>query len=256
MSAIDCVGRTVLITGAGSGLGRSMAIALAEAGAEIVAAVRRPETGVEVVDEIVAAGGKAIWVECDVREQDQIKNAVAKTVEHFGKLDVMISNATSPASALQGELDVLDDGVWEQLAATNLRASFWFAKAAFPHLKAAGGTLILLTSGRGIEAAGIQPEYGATKAGVRAFAKSLAAEWGPQGVTVNCLSPAGITPAYEAVFEQLPEWAATIRETVPLGRVGDPMKDIAPVMVFLASTAAQFITGQTITATGGRTMLL
>ena len=256
VKGIDCVGRTVLVTGAGSGLGRSMALALAAAGAEIVAAVRRPETGVSVVEEITAAGGSAIWVRCDVRVLEDITAAVDQTVEHFGKLDVMIHNATGPASAEIGTLDELDEDFWEDIAGHNLRAAFRFARAAHPHLKQSQGTMILLTSGIAVEGKAIQPEYGAAKAGIRALTKSLAAEWGPDGINVNCLSPAGMTPAYERVFEQDPTWGEHIRQTVPLGRVGDPLVDIAPVVVFMASAACQFITGQTITATGGRTMLL
>jgi len=253
---ITCEGRTVLLTGAGAGLGRAMAIALAAAGAEVVCAVRRPETGAEVVKEIAAAGGRASWVECDIKVREHVERAVHATVERSGKLDVMIHNATSTLSAEQKTLEKLDDAFWEEIVSTNLRAAFWFARAAYPHLTVTRGSLILLTSGAGIEGASVLPEYGATKAAVRALVKSLAQEWGPDGINVNCLAPAGLTTAYQRVFDQDPKWADHIRASVPLGRVGDPMSDIAPTIVFLASPAARFITGQTLVATGGRTLLL
>jgi NAD(P)-dependent dehydrogenase (short-subunit alcohol dehydrogenase family) len=255
MNTISCEGRTVLVTGAGSGLGRSMALLLASSGAEVVAAVRRPETGETLVAEILAAGNRGSWVECDVRRRKHVEGAVQTAVERTGKLDVIIHNATGKTSAEIGTLENLDADFWEEIVSTNLRASFWFARASYPHLRDRKGTMILLTSGIALEAKGIQPLYGAAKSGIRALAKSLAQEWGPDGVTVNCLSPAAMTPAYERVFEQDPAWADHIRRSVPLGRIGDAMIDVAPTVVFLASSAARFMTGQTLVVTGGRTML-
>ncbi len=253
---IDCSGRRILLTGAGAGLGRAMALSLAAAGADVVCAVRRPETGVEVVGDITARGGRASWLLCDVRNRAHCDEAVAETVKRCGGLDVMIHNATTPLSSEQRTLEKLDDAFWEEIVSTNLRAAFWLARASYPHLKTSRGTLVLLTSGAGIEGASVLPEYAATKAGIRALVKSLAQEWGPDGINVNCLSPAGLTSAYKNVFDQDPNWEEHIRKNVPLGRVGDPQTDIAPIMVFLASEAARFITGQTLVATGGRTLLL
>ena len=254
--SIDCSGRRVLLTGAGAGLGRAMALSLAAAGAEVICTVRRPDTGEDVVREITAAGGRASWLACDIRQRAQVDAAVRVAVERCGGLDVMIHNATTPLSSEQRTLEKLDEAFWEEIVSTNLRAAFWFARAAYPHLKTSRGTLVLLTSGAGIEGASVLPEYAATKAAIRALVKSLAQEWGADGINVNCLSPAGLTSAYKNVFEQDPNWEEHIRNNVPLGRVGDPQADIAPIMVFLASTAARFITGQTLVATGGRTLLL
>jgi NAD(P)-dependent dehydrogenase (short-subunit alcohol dehydrogenase family) len=254
--ALSCSGRSVLLTGAGAGLGRAMAIALAAAGAELVCAVRRAETGMEVVREIEAAGGRTSWVACDIKRKDQVEAAVRVALERCGRLDVMIHNATSPLSSEQKTLEKLDDAFWEELVSTNLRAAFWFARACHPHLTASRGTLILLTSGAGIEGASVLPEYGASKAAIRALVKSLAQEWGPDGINVNCLAPAGLTTAYQRVFDQDPKWAEHVKANVPLGRVGDPLEDIAPIVVFLASPAARYMTGQTLVATGGRTLLL
>jgi NAD(P)-dependent dehydrogenase (short-subunit alcohol dehydrogenase family) len=254
--AASCAGRNVLLTGAGAGLGRAMALALAAAGARVVCAVRRPDTGAEVVNEIEAGGGRASWVECDIKKKDHVEAAVRTTLERCGRLDVMIHNATTPLASEQKTLEKLDAAFWEEIVSTNLRAAFWFARACHPHLKASRGTLILLTSGAGIEGASVLPEYGASKAAIRALTKSLAQEWGPDGINVNCLAPAGLTTAYKRVFDQDPTWADHIKANVPLGRVGDPLEDIAPVVVFLASPAARFVTGQTLVATGGRTLLL
>jgi 3-oxoacyl-[acyl-carrier protein] reductase len=255
-SPLSCEGRKVLVTGAGAGLGRAMAVALAAAGAQVVCAVRRPETGVEVVGEIEAAGGRASWLECDIKDKVQVENAVQTALERCGRLDVMIHNATSSLSSEQKTLEKLDDAFWEEIVSTNLRAAFRFARACHAPLKASGGTLILLTSGAGIEGASVLPEYGASKAAIRALVKSLAQEWGPDGINVNCLAPAGLTAAYRHVFEQDPKWADHIKANVPLGRVGDPLADIAPVVAFLVSPAARYVTGQTLVATGGRTLLL
>jgi NAD(P)-dependent dehydrogenase (short-subunit alcohol dehydrogenase family) len=250
-----CAGRRVLVTGAGAGLGRAFALALAAAGADVVCAVRRPETGSAVVAEIERASGRACWVECDVRDAGHIRGAVTAACSR-GSLDVVVHNATSPLSSQQRVLEDVDDEFWEEVVSTNLRAACRLARESYEALRASRGTLILLASAAGIEGVPQIAGYAAAKAAVRSLAKSLAQEWGPEGITVNCLAPAAMTDAYRRVLEQREGFSERLRATLPLGRIGDPLADIAPALVFLASPAARYMTGQTVVATGGRMLLL
>ncbi len=135
---------------------------------------------------------------------------------------------------------------------TAVRASYLCAHAAYPHLEADRGSLILLTSAAGVEGSPYLPAYGVAKAAQRGLAKSLAREWGPAGVRVNCIGPVAMTPAMETVAETSPVFTdGLLVGRTPLRRIGDPEPDIGPVAVFLASDLARYMTGQTLMVDGG-----
>ena len=251
MSSLLLESRTAIVTGAGQGVGEGIARALAAAGANVVVAARRAETGEPVAEAIRQLGGTAVCLPCDVAVREDVDRVVARTVHRFGALDIVVHNALSPVGGLFEVQDAPDD-TWDGLMATAVRASFSCAQAAFAALKARpGSSYTLITSPAGIEGSGDRAVYGAVKAAQRGFAKSLAREWGPHGIRVNLIGPVAMTPAMEKAYVANPALEARLVGRTPLRRVGEPEADIGAVAVFLASDMARFVTGQTIIADGG-----
>jgi NAD(P)-dependent dehydrogenase (short-subunit alcohol dehydrogenase family) len=251
MSGGILAGRTAIVTGAGQGVGRGLALALAKAGANVVVAARRAETGEPVAAEIRAGGGSAICVETDVTDRAAVEACVSAAVERFGGLEVMLHNAFR--GGRPHRLEELDVALWEEGSRSAVWASFHCAQVAYPHLKAAGrrGRLILVTSPAAVEGSANIPAYAAVKAAQRAMVKSLAREWGVDGITVNCIAPVAESPALLRAFEGNPDLRRRLERRTPLGRIGDPERDIGAVAVFLASDAAGYVTGQTLVCDGG-----
>ena len=240
-----------LVTGAGRGIGRACALALADAGHAVVVASRVAGNGEPVADEIRARGGQAICVPTDVMQRDAIFAAVARAVAEFGGLDVMVHNAFT-GSGRPYRIEDATPEEWERASRSAVWASIWCAQAASPHLKAsAQGRLILVSSAAGIEGSDSLPIYAAVKGAQRGLAASLAREWGSDGVTVNCIAPLAATDALEYAFRKNAELKPFLEGRVALGRLGDPERDIGPVVAFLASEGAGYITGQTIVCDGG-----
>jgi 3-oxoacyl-[acyl-carrier protein] reductase len=244
-------GRVAIVTGAGQGVGRGIALALAERGASVVIAARRADTGEPVAEEIVQRGGEAVCIVTDVTRREAVAACVASTIDHFGALHVMVHNAFRGGTAHR--LEDVDIDLWEQNSRTAVWGSFFCAQVAAPHLRDAGphGRLILVTSPAGVEGSANVPLYAPVKAAQRAMAKSLAREWGPYGITVNCIAPVAETPALAQAFASFPNLKERLEARTPLGRVGDAEHDIGGVAAFLASDDAGYVTGQTIVCDGG-----
>ena len=251
----ELAGCSVVVTGAGDGVGRGLALACAAAGAHVVVAARR-ENGDKTAAEIMARGGAATWVRCDVTDRGNVEAAVATAIAQGGGLDVMIHNATSRRSSEPARIEEVDADLWEEHASVSLRGAYHCAHAALPALREHGGRFIVMTSPAGMEGSAMLPIYGVVKGALRGLAKSLAREWAPLGVTVNVVSPLAETPAMVSAYEQDPELEERIIRRVPMGRLGDPETDIGPAVVFLASEGARYITGQTLAVDGGRFMTL
>ncbi len=244
-------GRTVVVTGAGGGVGAGIALACAEHGANVVIAARRTETGDVVAKQIEDRGGAALSVRCDVGDAADVEAAVDATVERFGGLDCMVHNALAPVGPPRPIRDVPDE-VFAAMMSTAVRGSFLCARAAFPQLRDRQGSLILLTSAAGVEGSPYLPAYGMVKAAQRGLLKSLAREWGPLGIRVNGIGPVAMTPAMEVVAKTSPVFTdGLLVNRTPLRRIGEPEPDIGPVAVFLASDLARYMTGQTLMVDGG-----
>lgn len=244
-------GKTAIVTGAGQGVGRGVALALASHGANVVVAARRVETGQPVAEEIVSRGGSGLCVRADVTRREDVEGCVAGAVETFGRLDVMVHNAFTAKARVPHRLEDVGDGLWADFSRTAVWGSFYCAQAAFPHLEKARGRLILVTSPSAVEGSANVPVYSPVKAAQRALAKSLCREWGRFGVTVNCIAPVAETPALSEAFEANPELRRAVVARSPLGRIGDPELDIGSVAVFLASNDSAYVSGQTIVCDGG-----
>jgi NAD(P)-dependent dehydrogenase (short-subunit alcohol dehydrogenase family) len=243
-------GRVAVVTGAGQGVGEGIARALARRGATVVVAARRAVTGEPVAEAIRAGGDVAECIVTDVTERASVEACVATTVEHHGRLDVVVHNAF--AGGVATPLQDTPSESWRQMSYTSAWGSFWCAQAAFAHLRASDqGRLVLLTSPSALEGSANIPLYSPAKAAQRAMAKSLAREWGPHGITVNCIAPVADSPALAGAFDQVPELRGNMEARTPLGRIGDPVTDIGGVAAFLAGPDSGYVTGQTIVCDGG-----
>lgn len=246
-------GKVAIVTGAGRGLGRAFASALAKEGATVVIAEIMEEMGRDALREIQAQGGQGAFMACDVGDRRQIEAVVARTVKQFGGLDILVNNAMGLPPQLP--IETMADEDMDLTYQTGPLASMRFMQLSLPHLKRRGGRVINLASGAGISGLASYGCYAAAKEAIRALTRSAAREWGPFGITVNCICPAAITEKMSQWRQEAPEQYARIVSEVPLGRLGDPVGDIAPVVVFLASDDARFITGATLMVDGGYTML-
>jgi NAD(P)-dependent dehydrogenase (short-subunit alcohol dehydrogenase family) len=240
----------MLITGAGGGVGRGIALALASNGAHVIIASHR-ETGQAVADEIVGRGHRATWVRCDVSVRASVVAAVEETIDDTGRLDAVVHNATSNASSTPHQLADVDDSLWEEHYSVSVGGASNCASAAFSALSERGGTFLVMTSPAGIEGSATLPLYATMKGALRGFAKSLAREWAPHGVTVNVVSPLAYSPAMTAAIDAEPAMEGRLARRIPIGRIGDPEGDIGAAVAFLVGPEARYITGQTLGVDGG-----
>jgi NAD(P)-dependent dehydrogenase (short-subunit alcohol dehydrogenase family) len=243
--------KVAIVTGAGQGIGRGISLALAKEGAKIVVAVRNAVTGPQVVSEIEAAGGTAVFARCDVSKRNDVARTVEAAVAAFGGVDILVNNAHDLRA-------ITEAGARQQLAFADvtdevLRGSFesafmgtvWFMKACLPHMKArGGGRIINLGSLAGIRGDAGLLAYNAAKEAVRAATRTAAREWGQFGITVNCICPAADAPSMTG------EYAEAIRNG-PMRRLGSCENDVGRTAVFLSSADASFLTGLTINVDGG-----
>ena len=241
----------VFITGASGGVGRGIALACGEAGWTVWIAARRAGEGEAVAAEVDALGGRGRFVACDVADQASVDAAIAGVIARDGRLDGLVHNATSGLSPKPGPLASLSVADLRDHIAVSLRGGYLLARAAYPHLKAAHGALLLLTSEAGFEGKARLPAYAAVKAAERAMGRALAREWGPDGIRVNCMAPLAESPAMTRAFALDPAMGPRVLGRNPLGRLGDPMADIGRAARFLLSPDSAYVTGHTLMVDGG-----
>jgi NAD(P)-dependent dehydrogenase (short-subunit alcohol dehydrogenase family) len=244
-------GQVALVTGAARGLGRAIALAFAHAGSDVALGLRDASTGSDLAREIEAQGCKALRLQMDVTDLAQISRAIQDTVEHFGKLDVLVNNAGNGISGLA--LDVSEQD-FDQTLAINLKATFFASQAAAKlMMRQKSGRIINMSSQAGFAALPTESVYCASKAAVSHLTKCLAVEWGLHNITVNAVAPTFITtPGTDEALSDPTFRADVIERIAALHRIGEPM-DVAGAVIFLASPAAALITGHTILIDGGWT---
>lgn len=250
--AINFAGKVAFVTGAGSGIGRATVLAFIEAGAS-VAAVDISESGLR--DTVAAAGGandKLISITCDVTKADQVKSAVNRTVETFGRLDCAYNNAGIEQPG-QRIADISEE-LWDRVLSVNLKSVFLGMKYQIEHmLKTGGGAIVNTSSGAGVLAIRQQSAYCASKYGVTAISKVAALEYADQNIRVNAICPGIIdTPMIERYTGGTDEGRARIIAQEPVGRMGSPA-EIAGTVLWLCSDAAGFVTGHAMVVDGGQT---
>ena len=244
-------GKVALITGAGQGIGQGIALALAKRGA-VIAVAGRTESKLHTTCGLLAdIGARGEAVVCDVSKKDDITDAVDRTVELFGGIDILVNNANDckPGPLLS----VLDED-FERSFATGPLATLRMMQASYPHMNSRGGGVIInmVTSAAVRWDASNYGAYGSIKEGMRSLTRAAACEWGKDNIRVLNVAPHAKTPALQWWMEKNPEEAAAFVAGIPLGRVGDPETDIGRAVVFLVSEDAGYLTGATIPLDGGQ----
>lgn len=244
-------GKVAMVTGAGRGIGRGVAEAMAAEGAAIGLVEIDPETVADTARHLEEQGARVVWMAGDVGRRADCEAAVAKTVEAFGGLDILVNNAAwTPTPGLM--LMEFDDETFGRVLETNLWATFWCMQAAQPHLiERGGGAIINFASGSGTIGNESQGAYAAAKEGIRGLSRVAAREWGPEGIRVNIVCPFANSPGMIDWAKLDPEGHQAAIEQIPLRRVGDCRDDVGRVVTFLASEEASYVTGQTMWVDGG-----
>lgn len=244
-------GKVAIVTGSGQGIGEGIARVFASAGANVVVATRSAGNGQETVDDIVAAGGEAVLVQCDVGQRSEVERVVAETMTHYGRVDIAIHNA---AVYPLHTVDELSDEVMEHTLAVNMKASVWLTQACVPHFRSQGWGRMIFTSsvtGPRVAMPGTS-HYAMSKAGLNGFIRTAALEYARDNITLNGVEPGYIlTHAMSALGDE--EELKAMARCIPQGALGKP-EDIAYTMLFLASEEAGYVTGQTIVVDGGSTL--
>ena len=242
-------GRRVIVTGAGRGLGRQMALHLADAGADIVCAARTREQIEAVAEEIRSRGRRALAVPTDVSDSAQVDALAARTLQEWGGFEVMIANAGGGGPAAGKQVDQISDADWQDAIDTNLSSAFYCARAAAAHFRERGGVIITVASGTALRGDARLLAYGAAKAGVITLSQGLAVQLARDRIRVNCIVPGFVL---QRALEEPAAIEAARRQgaRIPVGRVGEAW-ELGPLAVYLASDASAYVTGEAFVIDGG-----
>ena len=246
--------KVAVITGGDSGIGRSVAVVYAREGADVAITALPAEHGdaEETRRAVEAAGRRCLIIEGDLSSQAFARDVIARTIEEFGRIDILVHNAAHQNH--WQSLDEVTDEEWDRTFKVNIYAYFWLVKAALPHLKP-GATIIASGSQTGIAGSGQLPAYSTTKGAIHTFTKTLAQLLLERGIRVNCVAPGPVwTPLNPADEGRSPEEVSKFGKKAPIGRPAQP-EEIAPAYVFLASEGdASYITGEIVNVLGGTTV--
>lgn len=243
--------RVAIVTGAGKGIGRAEALALAAEGASVVVNSMTAEAAEATVDAIRAAGGEALAAPGDVAIDEVVRGIVGKAVDRYGRLDVLVNNAGAGAQFMNQRVSEMSIDAWDRINDTHLRGSFLFCHFALPHMRANGFGRIINTSSMHALGGGREGivNYTTAKAGVMGLTMNLAKETGRHGITVNAIAPGFVETEFFRTYPE--EFLSQIRSQNPVQRLGTP-EDCAALVCFLASVHSGFINGAVIPIDGGR----
>jgi NAD(P)-dependent dehydrogenase (short-subunit alcohol dehydrogenase family) len=250
-SPFDLAGKVAVVTGSSRGIGRSSAELLARMGAKVVVSSRKADACQEVADGIRKDGGDAHVIACNISRRDEVEALINGTIKHYGQLDILVCNAA--VNPYYGPLLDISDEAFDKIMGSNVKSNIWLSSLAIPKMaERGGGSVIIISSIGGLRGSTVIGAYGISKAADFALCRSLAGEWGPKNVRVNCIAPGLVkTDFARALWED----EANLKRrtaTTPLRRIGEP-HEIAGAVVYLASDASTFMTGQTIVIDGGVT---
>lgn len=244
--------RVALVTGGGAGIGRGIARQFARESATVVVAEYNGETGRQVAGELDELGGKGLFIETDITRLDTVRAAVEQTLAEFGKIDVLVNNAYPTMESMPDRIESIDQPRLERSMTAGFNAVVEAMRASFDSMREAGyGRIINICSLNGVNAHRYTADYNAAKEATRAYTRTAAVEWAPFGITANIICPGAVTTPFNVLMELSPDMAAQIETTNPMGYMGDPEQDIAPVALFLASDMSRYVTGNTLFVDGG-----
>lgn len=245
----DLKGKVAIITGSSRGIGRAIAVRMAEQGAKVVVSSRKAEACEKVADEIKAAGGEAIVVPCNVSDKAQLQALVDATNKQWGRIDILVCNAA--VNPFFGPSKDIPDEAFDKIMAVNIKSNHWLANMVAPGMAERGdGVIIVISSVGGLFGSNTLGAYGISKAADMQLVRNLAVEWGPQNVRANCIAPGLIRTDFARALWENPEIAKKATKGYALRRIGEP-DEIAGAAVFLSSAAGRFMTGQTMVIDGG-----
>lgn len=245
----DLEGKIAIVTGSSKGIGKAIAEALAEYGAQVVVSSRSQEAVDAVADEFKAKGLEAVGIACHVGDEEQRKALISKTVDRYGGVDILINNAaTNPVYA---PLEGVDDPVFDKIMDVNVKACFSFAKLCFPYMKEKKkGSIINIASVEGLKPNMGLGLYGVSKAALIMLTKSQASEWGKYGIRTNAICPGLIKTKFSQALWSNEQLMKQVENHLPLRRAADPV-EMAGLAVYLASDASSFTTGAILNSDGG-----
>ena len=243
-------GKVAIVTGAGQGIGRGIALVVARAGARVCVAEVKAHRAERTAEELRAAGGEALAVVADVGRREDVERMITDTVARWGTVDVLVNNAH--AFGTRAPLDAIPDEQFDSSWTSGVKGTWWAMCAARPYMRARGAgrivNMVSLAAERGDAGLG---EYNAAKAAIAALTRTAAREWGRDGITANAIAPGAWTKRGQDWAARDPDGFARAMAARPIGRLGDPETDIAPVALFLASDESRFLTGQVLYVDGG-----
>ncbi|MBE2262457.1 MAG: SDR family oxidoreductase [Burkholderiaceae bacterium] len=249
MDLFNLQGKVAIVTGSSRGIGRSIAIQLARAGAKVVISSRKLPACDEVVEAIRAEGGEAMAIAANISDKVQLEALVAQTRQAWGGIDIMVCNAAT--NPYYGPMTGMSDEVFDKIMRNNVLSNAWLCNLAYPDMKAKkNGAIVIVSSIGGLHGSSVIGAYNISKAADMQLARNLAVEWGPDNIRVNCIAPGLIRTDFAKALHENPVLKAKVEGETPLRRIGEP-DDIGGIAVLLASAAGQYITGQTIVADGG-----
>jgi NAD(P)-dependent dehydrogenase (short-subunit alcohol dehydrogenase family) len=248
----DLTGKVAIVTGSSRGIGRAAVETMARLGAKVVISSRKADACEQVARAIRESGGEASVIPCNVSRKDEVEALAAGTLARYGRIDILVCNAG--INPVFGPLGGLSDEAFDKIMGANVKSALWLCNRVIPGMaETGGGAVVIVSSIAGLHGSAVIGGYAISKAADLALMKSLALEWGPRNVRVNCIAPGLVKTDFARALWENPDILKRRTEHTPLRRIGLP-EEIGPVIAFLASPAASFITGQVIVADGGVTI--
>lgn len=252
MDSLSLKNKTAIVTGSSRGIGRAIAIAYARAGARVVITSRKADACAAVVDQIRSEGLEATAIACNISRRDEVLGLVEQTEKVYGTVDVLVCNAA--VNPYYGPMSGITDEAFSKVMDVNIRSNLWLVNRTAPGMAAkGGGAVVIISSIAGLTGSRVLGAYGISKAADMSLARSLALEWGKQGIRINCIAPGLIKTDFAKALWDNPETLANALKSSPLNMIGEP-EDIAGAALLLGSHAGRFITGTTIVIDGGATI--
>jgi NAD(P)-dependent dehydrogenase (short-subunit alcohol dehydrogenase family) len=252
-SFFDLTGKVAVITGSTRGIGRAIAQAMARAGAKVVISSRKVDKCDEVASELLNEGLDAASIPCHIGKREDLERLVTESRRHFGPIDCLVLNAA--VNPYYGPISGIPDEAFSKIIDSNVRSNLWLCNLVIPQMAGRGsGSIIFITSTAGLRGSTMLGMYAVSKAADMQLVRNLSVEWGPKGIRVNAIAPGLVRTDFARTLWEDPKLRSEAESVWPLRRIGEP-QDIAGAAVFLASPAADWITGQTIVIDGGATIV-